>query len=642
MKHPKKEVISRVNHSTLHRYAGVLVFLFASLLYVNTVPNNYSLDDEFIARQEYSAQKGLKAISEILTTPYFVMGGKKHEDYRPLAKISYAIEFIFFDENPHISHFIQALLYGVVCTLLFYLLGLVFPSYHSLLPLSAALLFAAHPIHTEVVASLKNREELFSLLFSFGTLYFMIKAMNEKRKVFWIFAIISYLLAIMSKQSSWIVVFWAPLVLYFAHRDAKPVSLSFIGLGLLLVTVAYTLVVQHYILNAPLFSTGRTYDFVENPLTGNPDFWLRTGTSMNCLGFYLTKMIYPHPLSWYYGYDMIPLQKIWELRPLFYLAVHLALFVFALFGIRERRPFSLAILMYLLALAPYSNILLLAPGIVAERLALFASVGFCLALALLLFRLSEIDYRKPLEKIKPLFWILLVPVLLFYSIKTYSRNADWKDYLSLFGADMGHLENSYVAHNNYAEALFDAIKKGQQPATEETLQKVMNHNNRALEIYPNGDATMARVAQILSGVYHNNTEAVKYLRKAVELKPESRQYRYDLAYCYFSMKQYDSSAVYYKEAIQLDTTYLAPMVELAVLYSEIGQQDSAIYYNQKALQRAPNLEAGVANMGFFYKKAGDSETARKYFEKALTINPKRQDVVDAIKEIDIAAEKPSP
>ncbi|MBL0309876.1 MAG: tetratricopeptide repeat protein [Bacteroidetes bacterium] len=640
MKNKKTIAISPTLHSIVHRYAGLLVFLFAFLLYVNTIPNDYSLDDQFAVKDNHLVAQGISAIPEILTTPYYMIDGKTGGEYRPLTKISFALEHEFFSINPHVSHFIQSIIYAGVCLMLFIFLRQIFPFNPVLLPFTVALLFAAHPIHTEVGASLKNREELFSLLFSLLFLMFFLRAWDKKRVVLWLFVFLLFMLALISKQSSLVLIFWTPLLLYYTHKDVKPRQLVFVGAALFLIVILYAFWVQQFILKTPLLESGRIYAFEENPLV-EQDFLIKLGTAFNSLGFYIRKLIFPHPLGWYYGYNMVPMQMPWAVQPLFYFLIHLGLFAWAIKGILQRKLLALAILLYLFAIAPYANILVLAPGIVAERLAFFASIGFCLALALLLLRGSGMNYHKPEEKIKPLFPIMLLMVLLLYSVKTYSRNKDWENYLTLFSADIGYLENSYIAQHNYAFELYRAYKFGAETPPAGTLETVVKHYRKAIEIYPGNAFTNARLAEILSVDYHDPAAAIPYLQQSVALKPEKAEFHFDLATCYQQLKQFDSAMLHYKTAIQLDSSLTAPLLNLAVLFSDAGMQDSAIYYNFQALVRKPMSEVAQANMGFFYKKAGDFETARKYFKKALTINPKRQDVLDAIKEMDIAAEKPS-
>lgn len=54
-------------------------------------------------------------------------------------------------------------------------------SYLIHLPFLTALLFIAHPVHTEVVANIKSRDEILSLLFSIVACIYFLKFIDEEK-----------------------------------------------------------------------------------------------------------------------------------------------------------------------------------------------------------------------------------------------------------------------------------------------------------------------------------------------------------------------------------------------------------------------------------------------------------------------------
>jgi len=85
--------------------------------------------------------------------------------YRPLSLVAFALEYEISPGNPAIHHAFNVLYYVLICCLLFEFLSRVFKKPDPRFFLFAVLLFIVHPIHTEVVANIKSRDELFSLLF---------------------------------------------------------------------------------------------------------------------------------------------------------------------------------------------------------------------------------------------------------------------------------------------------------------------------------------------------------------------------------------------------------------------------------------------------------------------------------------------
>ena len=138
----------------------VVIVVLTFILYGNTVRNNYLKDDNVVTNKNDLVQKGIKAIPEIFSALFDKDDGKFNFNYRPVPKSTFALEYEYFGDNPHISHFINLLIYSITGIILFLLLRTLFKDYNYLFSLVITVIFIAHPIHTEVVASLKNRDEM--------------------------------------------------------------------------------------------------------------------------------------------------------------------------------------------------------------------------------------------------------------------------------------------------------------------------------------------------------------------------------------------------------------------------------------------------------------------------------------------------
>jgi hypothetical protein len=150
----------------------LLLLCFA--IYGNTIRNEYSIDDVFVTNNE-QVKKGFSAIPEMANSLYVTNleedGRKIRFGFRPIVKITFAIEYGIFGDNPHVSHFINIILYFLFCLLDFQFSDKGLKDKDYLVPFLITLLFAANPLHTEVVASLKNSDELLATLFGFMALH---------------------------------------------------------------------------------------------------------------------------------------------------------------------------------------------------------------------------------------------------------------------------------------------------------------------------------------------------------------------------------------------------------------------------------------------------------------------------------------
>ncbi len=142
----------------------VLAIVF--FCYANSLTNDYNMDDEIVTVNHPLTSKGISAIPDILKSPYFQSDIYSYE-YRPIVHISFAIEHQFLGQSPFVSHLINLLLYLLLIYVAFDLLKRLFPAINQTILAAIVLVFALHPTHTEVVASIKNRDEILALLFSF-------------------------------------------------------------------------------------------------------------------------------------------------------------------------------------------------------------------------------------------------------------------------------------------------------------------------------------------------------------------------------------------------------------------------------------------------------------------------------------------
>ncbi|MDB4678375.1 hypothetical protein OAE93_01455, partial [bacterium] len=136
--------------------------------------------------------------------------------YRPTTLASFAIEKSLFGESATVSHAVNLALYLATCLLIFFLIKRVFPDKIDV-ALFAALLFTVHPIHTEVVASIKNRDEILSLLFMLLAFWFFLKSKTNDSIVKKIIVLVSggilIGLSISSKLSAASILVLLPLAL---------------------------------------------------------------------------------------------------------------------------------------------------------------------------------------------------------------------------------------------------------------------------------------------------------------------------------------------------------------------------------------------------------------------------------------------
>ncbi|HOY33349.1 MAG TPA: glycosyltransferase family 39 protein [Bacteroidales bacterium] len=597
----------------------ILVFI----LYGNTIPNHYSMDDEFVTFNNPLIKKGISAVPEIFTTHY-VNNARQHYDYRPVVKLSFALEYALFRNNPHISHLFNVLLYFVLCATLFLVLKKLLHNYHPWLALMICLLFAAHPVHTEVVASLKNRDELLSMLGCVLSWYFIIKYTDKRKWHTLTAAVLFFVLAFYSKPNAIVYAVIIPLSLYF-FKEMKLSKLLILAAIMLLFAVILN-VIPAMFLSPP----NREVLYFENPLFYEQGLWLRLGTALVVVLFYMKLLFFPHPLLFYYGYDMIPVTTPANTGAIISLILCTGLLVVALRLFRRRHIMSFGILAFYISIFIFSNIFIPMPGIVAERFAFMASLGFVMAVSVMIFLVFRLDINHKgafmLKKIKYPAVIFLL-ILFLYTVQTIARNADWRDFRTLYSHDIEYLDRSAKANALYASFLYSEIYRNKDPQKQRALAlEAQRYYGQAVNIYPGYAIAWNNLGILYFRYQHDLGNASGCWKKAAACDTAYAEPWLNIATAYDEMNLPDSAEKYYLKCVEVRQNYTAAYQKLAEFYYRQGDVPKAIITNKKIMETDPASDVPYINIGNYSLLAGDTINAIALWETAIKKYPYNPDL----------------
>ena len=202
------------------------------LLYGGSLQNGYNLDDDYVCENHELVKQGIKGIPEIFASRYNNSGGVMF-GYRPVTIAIYAIEYQIFGESTAIGHFFNVIYYIIACIILFFflrkLLETKFSSTNLLISIVVTTIFMAHAIHSEVVLSLKNREEILCLIFCLTSALLALRYYDKRKIIDIIFAIILLGIGFLTKESAIVFLAIIPLVIIFFRTDIKIPSFSNAG-----------------------------------------------------------------------------------------------------------------------------------------------------------------------------------------------------------------------------------------------------------------------------------------------------------------------------------------------------------------------------------------------------------------------------
>ncbi|MFA4852259.1 MAG: DUF1736 domain-containing protein [Bacteroidales bacterium] len=584
---------------SIHNLPVYFLFGFALLLYANSLFNQYALDDRLMITENQFTKKGFNGIGDILSTDSFVgfcgeqrnivAGGR----YRPLSIITFAIEYAIFGFNPFIGHLINILLYAFSCLLVYKVLLKLFPSgnkhWYLTIPFIATMLFIAHPLHTEVVANIKGRDEILGLLGSFGALYFILKYIEKSRTFDLVWASLVFFFALMSKENAITFVVIIPLTLYFFTKS--PFKKALISMGCLAVVSAIFIVIRYSVLGF-LMGSKIEYELLNNPFIG-ANTVQKFATIFYTWGKYLILLLFPHPLTHDYYPKQIPIIGMADYRAILSLLFYLFLIAYAFWRIRKKDVVSYCILFFGLTFSISSNLIFPIGTFMNDRFMFIPLLGFSIVIAYLFVEKFRKWFSKNISRVAV--FSVFGAVLLAYSVKTIARNAVWKNDYTLVTTDVKISTNSARCNASAGEQiLILAEKEPDQVKKKKMIEDAINYLDKGIAIYP------------------KSTLGCLWLGKAM----------IELAGVYENINQIDSARNILNRLLVKDPKYVPALRMMGEIYGIfLNNIDKSLEYLMQAYTIYPNDASTLENLGVAYGIKKDYEKSIEFFNKALVVKP---------------------
>lgn len=623
--------------TTALRFSLVLVLL-VFIVYGNGLRNGYAMDDEYFTNGGTSPlndhiREGFGGIPAIFKSRTFFGEDGGGSSYRPVAAATFAVEYALAGENPRVSHFISLLLYAVILVLLFALLRRWFKAQGNWFAFFIALLFLVHPLHTEVVDNIKCRDELLALLGGIGCLFFAWRFYETKKLFFLVLYPLFFFAGLLSKYTiiPWLAVF--PLAFYF-FSDLKIKQILLYLLPVVVMALFVSAIQQLW-----LPPQDRMFQLQENPFyTEHIGLASRVATAGLVSGKYLLLHVFPHPLLFYYGYRKVEVVGFDNVFAILSLLVLGALVFLAFKGFRRKTTWAFAILVFGLHIAAYSNLLRPAPGLMAERYALGASLGFCIALVWLVFYLLKNNPERFAWNSSRAGY-LITGVALLFGIRTVVRNSDWYDKMTLYNNDIVHLEESAKANlmlgGLLAENSIALNREGQQFEAQGMRAEAQYRFNRADSMLREGVARMERAISIdssytkawnnLGSYYYMQADykrAIQTYKKSIQRDSANQVAWTNMGLCFVNQQNDSVAAQCFRKAIAVDSAYMPAYQGLAQLLTAEKKQAEAVALLHRATKKNP-AEAHIP-LGALSRIAlaqGDTSSASYLMADAMLLKP---------------------
>ncbi len=651
----------------------LFIALLSILLYINTVSFKYALDDGLLITDNSLTKKGLKGIPQILTKDSFygvfgensktlVEGGR----YRPLSQVVFAIEYQFFGFNPLIGHLLNIILYSLLCILLFKTLKKIFDESKDIqwfrsVAFIATLLFAVHPLHTEVVANIKGSDELFSLIFSLLALYFSVKYVQDNKTVQLIAVFSFFMLGLLSKESAVTFLAVIPLTVFvFGDANIK----KYLRLAIPLFAALLIFIIVRFAVVGFGGGSKTANDLMNNPFLGT-DTVSRYATIMLTWGKYLLLLFFPQPLTHDYYPKQIPVVGIADIRAILPFLIYIVLGIFAVIKIFKKNIIAYGILFFLITFSISSNIVFNIGTFMNERFMFAPSIGFTLIIAYLLTKSDR--FIKKEKDFKTFATIFIIIVCSLFSIKTFTRNFAWKDSYTLFTTDVETSVNSAKCNVAAGEVIIKSIND--KTSDVEKIQKLnlaKEHLKKGISIYPEFSIGIVYLGycQHLLREYEDaritlekvlimnpkNKDAINYInydahecykvnnfkQAALNFKTlikytDSAEFKLNLADIFEAMNHADSSLVILNGIIKSNPQNDKAYNKIGEIYGRLfNDLEKSLSYTLTAYKLNPKNPDNAKNLGLIYGIKGNYKESLKYFLEAYNIKPDDKDLLQKI------------
>ena len=608
---PENQIQQKAKFSLNTKLVSILA-LVTLAIYANTFNNGYVLDDFSAIAKNTIVTKGLSAIPEIFTTPYLHGFTISPNDlYRPLSLAMFAIEYQVFG-SPFGSHVINVIFFSGCVILLFLFLNALFKKKKPSIAFLTSLLFALHPIHTEVVANIKSRDELLCFFFAFLSLHLFIKYSDTGKLTRMALGAFSFFLSLLSKETSITFIFIMPFIFFFYRNENKTRS-AYITLSTAAIAIVF-LSIRFSVLSA--FHANNTFQFSiqDNYLICAPSLLVRLATSILILGKYLRLLFVPYPLICDYGYNTLPFvsfSNFWVLISLIAYLIILSVGIYRLVRFRKD-PIAFAIIFFLITVSLFSNIFFLIGAAMAERFLFFPSVGWCMICALVIEKLALRSARGIYGLVSRKAFAIIISLFLIFGLLTINRNSLWKNAYMLYKNDSRYAPHDYRIFFYLGSTLIaSSVEETDTTKRNKLLEEGIGNLKKSLSIYPGFNIPNSEIGLSYTNLFQFDS-AERYDLRALDLNPQDTFTRNNLAAVYFKQGKYRRSIEMYQENIKLDPGYARDYRNMGGCYLKMGIYDSAIIVLKKAILFQPNAISAYRYLSIAYKQSGSLDSAKKY------------------------------
>ena len=578
----------------------ILILTLVSIFAYSNIFNNEFVWDDHIFVEENTQIRSWTNVPD-----YFVqlVDGL----YRPLRTLLYTVVFHISELNPFGYH-LNALILHILSTILVF--GIIFRlTNKKTIAFISSLAFALHPMHTERVANITAGFDLLGIVFLLLAFYLYLGHIQQKRTNHPWSVYIVYFLGILANEEALIL----PLLI-FAYHLAFPDNSSKQNWKKY---IPYSLILIIYFLFR-IFGFSGIKRPVEEFIGGS--FLVTFLTTLKIFVFYPILLIIPYPMIM----DRRPtLEYSLFSFPIIISIIILLFYIYLLFYFYKKdKTIFFGMLWFWISLLIFTNVFP-THTLMAERYLYLPSVGFCLILGYLFYRL----YNANVKGILPKHWkkgvlTVLILLLLTYGTLTYQRNFDWRNDKTLWEKTLEKNPNSARAYDTLGSFYTD----------QGNAEKALTYFQKAIQLNPKNYKTYTNLGVVYGhlGDYEKAEEALQY---SIENLPNYYPAYDRLAIIYLRQKKYDEALKLLEAGTIIEPTYYKYYNTFGMILGQLGNFKDSIENFERSIELNHLYPDAYYNLGVVYEALNQKQKAKQAFAKALALEPTNANYREAYRRI---------
>jgi protein O-mannosyl-transferase len=574
---------------------GMLLMVMACGVYLPALQGGYVVDDDIYVTQNRTLRSadGLRRI-------WCKIGAEP--DYYAMVYSTFWLEYHLWGLAPLGYHAVNVALHALGALLLWRLLvRLRVPG-----AWLAAAIFAVHPVCVESIAWITERKNTLSLLLALASMLCYLRfepaeiesASTEPGRRGWRFyaaALVLFTLALLSKTAVvalpavLLVVYWwkRGTIRWRTTAPLLPLFLLACAMGVL------TIWVETYING----TQGADWSFspLERVLIAGRTLW-----------FYADKLVWPHPLAFFYPRWTIDSRQWWQYL---YPAAAVATLGTLWFARNKigRGPLA-AVLIFAGVLLPvlgFVNTCYMRCYFVADHLQYQAAAA---VIALATAAICTVVNRFGKDSMRSMAVAAAALLLGTFATLSWRQCLLYADPITLNEDTLAKNPDSWTAHNNLGIALLDLGKP----------QDAAAHYEAALRIRPNFPEAENNLGYALL-VLGKSPEAMEHFQQALRVKPDYAAALCNIGNVLRQSGRLQEASQQYEADLRIKPDSFEAHNNLGIVLQQFGKQHEAIEHFHQALNLEPDFPEVHNNLGNSLLKSGQSAEAIEQYQLALQL-----------------------